>query len=120
VTPARDTETTAYGIDEGGPLGTTPGSRPQSQALAKAPNVTAIVARRSRRLPVANASLYEPAAGRTWWWISLRCPHCGSVHLGRVRTEGEAGGPHRAGCGRMVLVVVRRTYRSHAARQAAA
>jgi hypothetical protein len=77
-------------------------------------------ARRSRRLPIASASLYEPAAGRTQWWLSIRCPHCGSVHLGRVRTESEAPGPRRAGCGRLVLVVVRRTYRGHVAKQAAA
>jgi hypothetical protein len=68
---------------------------------------------RRGRLPVANASLYEPAANRSWWWISLRCPHCGSVHLGRVREEGEAGGPRRAGCGRKVFVLVRRVYRGH-------
>jgi hypothetical protein len=64
-----------------------------------------------RRAPLASASLYEPAAGRTWWWISLRCPHCGSVHLGRVREEANAEGPRRAGCGRKVTVKVRRTYR---------
>ena len=75
---------------------------------------------RRLRLPAASASLYEPASGRTWWWISLRCPHCGSVHLGRVRTEAEAAGPRRAGCGRKVLVVVRRVYRGHASKQAAA
>jgi hypothetical protein len=82
--------------------------------------ITALRARRSRRLPIASASLYEPAAGRTQWWLSIRCPHCGSVHLGRVRTETEAPGPRRAGCGRLVLVVVRRTYRGHAAKRAAA
>lgn len=63
---------------------------------------------RRGRLPMANASLYAPAANRSWWWISLRCPHCGSVHLGRVRTEAEAGGPRRTGCGRKVFVKVRR------------
>jgi hypothetical protein len=76
--------------------------------------------RRSRHLPTASASLYEPAANRTQWWISLRCPHCGSVHLGRVRAESEAAGPRRTGCGRMVLVVVRRTYRGHSSKQVAA
>jgi hypothetical protein len=75
---------------------------------------------RHRRLPSASASLYEPANGRTWWWLSIRCPHCGSVHLGRVRSQAEAPGPRRAGCGRMVVVIVRRTYRSHASRQVAA
>lgn len=74
---------------------------------------------RQRRLPLANASLYEPAAGRTWWWISLRCPHCGSVHLGRVREEEQAGGPRRTGCGRKVWVKVRRTYRGYSGQVAA-
>jgi len=73
---------------------------------------------RTGRLPVASASLYEPAADRTWWWLSIRCPRCGSVHLGRVRTESDAGGPRRTGCGRRVWVIVRRVYRSHATRGA--
>ena len=66
---------------------------------------------RRRWLPIASASLYEPDATRSWWWLSIRCPHCGSVHLGRVREEQDAPGPRRASCGRRVLVVVRRTYR---------
>jgi hypothetical protein len=74
---------------------------------------------RRGRLPLASASLYEPAADRTWWWLSIRCPHCGSIHLGRVRTESDAGGPRRAGCGRRVWVIVRRVYRSYASREAA-
>jgi hypothetical protein len=76
--------------------------------------------RRRRGLPIANASLYEPSGARSWWWISMRCPHCGSVHLGRVRTEDEAAGPRRAGCGRMVFVKIRQVYRSYASRQVAA
>jgi hypothetical protein len=82
--------------------------------------VSAAVPARRRQLPVASASLYEPAAGRTWWWLSMRCPHCGSVHLGRVRAEADAPGPRRAGCGRKVFVVVRRTYRGHSSRRVAA
>jgi hypothetical protein len=62
--------------------------------------------RRSRRggYPLASASLYEPACERTWWWISLRCPWCKSVHLHRVRHEEDAGGVRRTGCGRRVYV----------------
>jgi DNA-directed RNA polymerase subunit RPC12/RpoP len=72
--------------------------------------------RRSRRgrYPQANASLYEPACQRTWWWISLRCPWCGSVHLHRVRREQDAGGVRRTGCGRRVFVKVRTVYRGKA------
>ena len=69
--------------------------------------------RRSRRgrYPQANASLYEPVYQRTWWWISLRCPWCGAVHLHRVRREQDADGVRRTGCGRRVFVKIRTTYR---------
>jgi hypothetical protein len=69
------------------------------------------VGRRTGRWPVASASLYEPACDRRWWWISLRCPWCGSVHLHRVRREEDAGGVRRTGCGRRVYVKIRTTYR---------
>jgi len=67
---------------------------------------------RWHRYLVASASLYAPACDRTWWWISLRCPWCGSVHLHRVRREEDADGVRRTGCGRKVFVRIRRTYRS--------
>jgi hypothetical protein len=66
---------------------------------------------RRRRYLRADASLYEPVPGREWFWLSIRCPHCGGVHLGRVRQEARAAGPRRIRCG-PVWVVVRRTYRS--------
>ncbi len=65
---------------------------------------------RRRRRPVADASLYEPVTGRTWHWLSIRCPYCGGVHLGRVRDRSEAEGPRRTSCG-AVHVIIRRTYR---------
>lgn len=61
----------------------------------------------------ADASLYEPVPGRSWWWLSIRCPWCSGTHLGRVRQEDQAGGPRRLSCG-AVWVVVRRTYRRKA------
>ena len=68
----------------------------------------------------ASASLYEPVPGRGWWWLSIRCPWCGGVHLGRVRSEDQAPGPRRlAGCG-PVQVVVRQTYRRKTAAETAA
>jgi hypothetical protein len=78
--------------------------------------------RRSRRgrWPLASASLYEPSCERTWWWISLRCPWCGSVHLHRVRHEEDAAGVRRTGCGRRVYVKIRTVYRSNASSGAAA
>jgi hypothetical protein len=102
------------------------GGHPEDQALTKAHDTSPakdamplLMVRQGagdryaarRKAPLASASLYEPAAGRTWWWLSIRCPHCGSVHLGRVREESAADGPRRAGCGRKVTVKVRRTYR---------
>lgn len=64
-----------------------------------------------RKAPLASASLYEPTCARTWWWISLRCPWCHSVHLHRVRREEDAGGVRRTGCGRRVYVKIRTIYR---------
>lgn len=64
-----------------------------------------------RRYPEASASLYQPVAGRSWWWLSIRCPKCRGVHLGRVRDESEAAGARRTTCG-FLWVIVRRTYRS--------
>lgn len=95
---------------------TTPAARLKIRSLAKGTDSRSLTRRgqnhpAGRRAPVANASLYEPTPTRTWWWISLRCPHCGSVHLGRVREEAQAAGLRRTGCGRRVWVIVRRTYR---------
>jgi hypothetical protein len=75
--------------------------------------------RRSHRYLVASASLYEPSCERTWWWISLRCPLCGSVHLHRVRHEEDAGGVRRTGCGRRVFVKIRTIYRAATSERAA-
>lgn len=59
--------------------------------------------------PIAPASLYRPVPGRRMWWLSIRCPRCAGVHLGRLRPESEPGGKRRVPCG-TVYVVVRRTY----------
>jgi hypothetical protein len=94
-----------------------------SQELSHALSVTrADDKRRSRRggCPLASASLYEPSCERTWWWISLRCPWCGSVHLHRVRREEDAAGLRRTGCGRRVYVKIRTIYRSNASSGVAA
>ncbi len=62
------------------------------------------------RLAIADASLYRPDGRRKWTWLSMRCPYCRQIHLGRVRTPAEADGPRRMACGRLALVVVRRRY----------
>jgi hypothetical protein len=107
----------------GGHQARQPDSRPNVDALAKGHHVTAAMVAdadvktqgraRGHRMPAASASLYQPAGRRAWWWISLRCPHCGVVHLHRVREEEQAPGPRRAGCGKKVWVVIRSVYRVH-------
>jgi DNA-directed RNA polymerase subunit RPC12/RpoP len=87
-------------------------------AAAKQQRSLAVIVRQGRRrhrYPLASASLYEPACDRHWWWISVRCPWCGSVHLHRVRQEEDAGGVRRTGCGRRVFVKIRTVYRSNTA-----
>lgn len=69
------------------------------------------VASSVRAYPRAYASLYAPSGRRTMWWYTLRCPHCGAGHFGRVRDRASAGGVRRAGCGRLITVVIARTYR---------
>jgi hypothetical protein len=77
-------------------------------------------ARKARKqAPTVSASLYFPVNGRGWWWLSIRCPWCRGVHLGRVRDERLAAGPRRTTCG-PVLVIVRRVYRSQNRTEAAA
>ena len=63
-----------------------------------------------RRRPVTFASLYAPAGRRTMWWLAYRCPHCGAGHFGRVHDQEGARGVRRTGCGRLITVVIARTY----------
>jgi hypothetical protein len=106
--------------ERSGPRAAEPVSRHQNIATATAkrqrPSPVAMVrqGRRTHRYPVASASLYEPSCERTWWWISLRCPWCMSVHLHRVRHEEDAAGVRRTGCGRRVFVKIRTVYRGNA------
>jgi hypothetical protein len=64
-----------------------------------------------RQYPRADASLYEPVPGRGRVALSIRCPYCSGVHLGRLSPDAEPGGRRRTPCG-TVFVVVRRTYRA--------
>lgn len=75
-----------------------------------------VVASSIRRRPVTFASLYAPAGRRTMWWLAYRCPHCGAGHFGRVHDQEDARGVRRTGCGRLITVVVARTYRPGGAR----
>jgi hypothetical protein len=58
----------------------------------------------------ASASLYLPDSRRTRAALSIRCPYCAQVHLGRVSPGTDAEGPRRMACGRLAIVVVRRRY----------
>ena len=110
--------------EKSGPRAAKPEDRHQNiaAATAKQQGLAVMVrqGRRRHRYPLTSASLYEPACQRTWWWISLRCPWCGAVHLHRVRQEQDAPGVRRTGCGRRVFVKVRTVYRGKANVRAAA
>lgn len=97
---------------EGGPGTTRNPPNHESSASTNATN-TPTVARRGgkRRYPRAFVSLYEPTARRTCWWGAYICPHCKMGHFARLRGEADASGVRRSGCGRMVALVVARTYR---------
>lgn len=60
---------------------------------------------RLRRHPVAWARLYAPTGRRTRWWAAISCPHCGGVHLARLRARSDLPGVRRSGCGPLVWVV---------------
>jgi len=104
----------------GRPLGQSsrPTNAPASAAdkhpawVSSAASVTA--AGRRRQYPLADASRYRPVNGRGRDGLSIRCPYCKGLHLGRIRPGIEPGGPRRTPCG-MVFVVVRRTYSPKAA-----
>jgi hypothetical protein len=88
-----------------------PASAAEEPQTLEAPPVAAIVrqGRRKHRYPLASASHYAPANGRSRDWLSIRCPYCAGVHLGRLQPGTVPGGPRRTPCG-IVWVKVRRTY----------
>lgn len=58
-----------------------------------------------RRYPTAYASLYAPCGRRTRWWCAYLCPYCGGGHFARLKSEGNAQGVRRSGCGRLIWLV---------------
>lgn len=62
-------------------------------------------------IPAAFASLFAPCGKRSRWAISYRCPRCTGTHLGYSR-DGNAAGLRRSGCGRLVWLVIARTYQA--------
>jgi len=90
------------------------GDRPRNAVTQSiSPSTQPPTLKRRGRYPLASASLYTPVPGRGWCWLSIRCPRCGGVHLGRVRSESQAAGLRRTSCG-TVWVIVRQTYRGAA------
>lgn len=71
------------------------------------------------RHPAAYVSLYAPHGRRRLWWFAYLCAHCGYGHFGRVSDEASVEGLRRSGCGRLVWIVVARTYRGHESEVAA-
>lgn len=69
----------------------------------------------TRRYPVAYASLYAPAGRRRCWWAAYICAHCGGGHFARLRRAADASSVRRSGCGRLIRLVVARTYRGRKA-----
>ncbi len=103
----------------------------KNSALTSATNLSTKVARRSdrrsipgqislidlgdttagtRRSRIAHASLFPPAARRTRYMITYRCPLCDGYHLGYADTRETASGRRAAGCGRIVVIRVARVY----------
>lgn len=60
--------------------------------------------------PLAFASQAAPCAGRTQWHVMYQCGACGGTHFGRSAAELVTG-RRRARCGRVVFLVIARTYR---------
>lgn len=63
------------------------------------------------RHPAAYVSLYAPYGRRRMWWFTFVCPTCSFGHFGRVADEESVEGLRRAGCGRLVWLIVARVYR---------
>lgn len=61
--------------------------------------------------PIAHASQAAPCAGRTQWHIMYACTACGGTHFGRSPVELKTG-KRLARCGRVVWLVIARTYRA--------
>jgi hypothetical protein len=60
--------------------------------------------------PLAFASQAAPCEGRSQWALMYQCGSCGGTHFGRSPVELITG-KRRARCGRMVWLVIARTYR---------
>jgi len=65
---------------------------------------------RHRKLPTAYASVFVPQGRRSWYWLTFRCPVCGTYVFARSRQIDQAPGPRKGTCGHSVSVVAARIY----------
>lgn len=63
-----------------------------------------------RKLPTAYASVFVPQGRRRWYWLTLRCPLCGTHVFARCRRIDQVSGPRRVTCGHRVKTVAARIY----------
>lgn len=62
------------------------------------------------RPPTSHASQAAPCAGRSTWHVMYQCGACGGTHFGPSPVELKTG-KRLARCGRVVWLVIARTYR---------
>lgn len=68
------------------------------------------------KAPIVRASVYAPATGRRRWLAAYTCPYGCSGHLARSSAPiPTAGLARRTGCGRRIVLVPARVYRSREA-----
>jgi hypothetical protein len=96
---------------------TRPRSTSQVATTATITNATTVTdageiqqARGPARLPVAFASQAAPCAGRALWHVMYQCGACNGTHFGRSHEELVTS-KRLARCGRVVYLVIARTYR---------
>lgn len=97
--------------NENGPGDATPQGRNDSHATVQ-PRSNG---RHTSQRTTAYASVYGPCRGRSRWLAVYICPFCQSGHAAYARNLDEVPGRRRTRCGRLVRLIVARTYRGERA-----
>ena len=63
-----------------------------------------------RKLPTAYASVFVPQGRRRWYWLTFRCPLCGTHVFARCRRIDQVSGPRKVTCGHRVKTVAAKIY----------